>query len=281
MLSVWRNILTHIDRVNKGLQRKGVTVSQASKMINGLQNILQEMRDGDSDMNNTFTECKNTAESIEMPAEFTESRKRKVKRLQLYECEDESSSLSAEQSFKVQLKNVFDILMVELKWRYESLHQIASDFDFLSGDSLVKMDTTGLQKAAMALSLKYKSDLNASEISSEIQSFKHQALVLFPNVSCATSLNLLQLLHEYNLAESYPNLEIALRLFLCLPVTVASCERSFSKLKLIKNYLRASTGQERLTNMSILSIENEIANNINFDAIIDQFASLKARKIQF
>ncbi|KAG6923774.1 hypothetical protein G0U57_019311, partial [Chelydra serpentina] len=70
-------------------------------------------------------------------------------------------------------------------------------------------------------------------------------------------------------AESYPNLEIALRIFLCLPVTGASCKRSFSKLKLLKNYPRATTGQERLTNMSILSIEHEVANNINFDAVID------------
>ena len=69
----------------------------------------------------------------------------------------------------------------------------------------------------MVLSLKYDSDLNAFKISSEIQSFQYQALALFPNVSFSISLNLLQLLHEHNLAESYPNLEIALRLFLGMP----------------------------------------------------------------
>ncbi|XP_074305332.1 uncharacterized protein LOC141640427 [Silene latifolia] len=40
--------------------------------------------------------------------------------------------------------------------------------------------------------------------------------------------------------DCYPNASIAYRIFLTVPVTVASAERSFSKLKLIKNYLRSS-----------------------------------------
>ena len=75
--------------------------------------------------------------------------------------------------------------------------------------------------------------------------------------------------------------KIALRIFLTLPVTVASCERSFSKLKIIKNYLRSTLGQERLTNLGILSIEFETSNSISYDDIIDDFAAAKARKIKF
>jgi Mn-dependent DtxR family transcriptional regulator len=41
---------------------------------------------------------------------------------------------------------------------------------------------------------------------------------------------------------------------LTLPVTTATAERSFSKLKLIKNYLKTSMG---LSDLSILSIETE------------------------
>jgi len=45
---------------------------------------------------------------------------------------------------------------------------------------------------------------------------------------------------------------------LTIPVTVASAERSFSKLKLIKSYLRSTMSQERLNGLAILSIENEM-----------------------
>lgn len=47
--------------------------------------------------------------------------------------------------------------------------------------------------------------------------------------------------------------------------------RSFSKLKLIKNYLRSTIGQEQLANLSIISIEYNIVKNINYDFTKVQF----------
>ena len=45
-----------------------------------------------------------------------------------------------------------------------------------------------------------------------------------------------------SLATTYPD----------VPVTVATAERSFSKLKLIKNFLRSSRSQERLNGLAYL-----------------------------
>ena len=60
--------------------------------------------------------------------------------------------------------------------------------------------------------------------------------------------NLLQLMAQRKLQETVPNLIIAIRIYLTLAVSVALCERSFSKLKLIKTYLRSPMGQNQLTN---------------------------------
>jgi hypothetical protein len=38
-------------------------------------------------------------------------------------------------------------------------------------------------------------------------------------------------------ADCYPNVSISYRILLIVPVTITSAERSFSKLKLLKNYL--------------------------------------------
>ena len=51
-------------------------------------------------------------------------------------------------------------------------------------------------------------------------------------------------------------------LFLTILVTVALAERSFSKLKLIKNYTRNSMSQQRLTELAILNIQYSICGNI-------------------
>lgn len=85
------------------------------------------------------------------------------------------------------------------------------------------------------------------------------------------------------LSTSFQEVCTALILFLTIPVTVATAERSFSKLKIIKTYLRSTMGQERLSCLSILSIEHKIANRLrsNPDQIIRKFADAKVRRIQF
>jgi hypothetical protein len=40
-------------------------------------------------------------------------------------------------------------------------------------------------------------------------------------------------------------------------------------------------GQERLSNLTLLSIESELCENLDFGDLINPFAELKARKIDF
>ena len=73
--------------------------------------------------------------------------------------------------------------------------------------------------------------------------------------------------------DTFPNVAIALRMYLVLMVTNCNAERSFSKLKLIENRLRTSMTQERLVNLAIISIESDILREIDFTAIITDFAA--------
>ena len=79
----------------------------------------------------------------------------------------------------------------------------------------------------------------------------------------------------------YPNIAIAYRILLTTHVTVASTERTFSKLKLLKNYLRSSMSQERLNGLAILCIEKDVLESMDFEAIINDFASTKGRMKRF
>ena len=70
-----------------------------------------------------------------------------------------------------------------------------------------------------------------------------------------------------------------LLIFLIIAVSVAICKRRFSKLKLIKNYLRSSMSTLRLRNFTTLSVEQQLTDNINFDINIEEFANKKAKKL--
>ena len=78
--------------------------------------------------------------------------------------------------------------------------------------------------------------------------------------------------------DCYPNIFIAYRILFTVPVTVASAERTFSKLKLLRNYLRSTVSQERLNGLAILCIEKKLLDEIDIDTIIIDFVSKNIRK---
>ena len=88
-------------------------------------------------------------------------------------------------------------------------------------------------------------------------------------------LDILEFLKYY---DCFPNTIIAYRVLLTIPVTVASRERSFSKLKLLKNYMRSTMTQERLNGLAIVAIENDILKNVDYNDLIDDFVSKTIRR---
>lgn len=87
-----------------------------------------------------------------------------------------------------------------------------------------------------------------------------------------------KLMLENNIKDCFPNVEVTLRMYLTLMVTNCSAERSFSKLKLIKNRLRTSILEDRLNFLALLSIESDILRQINHEDIISTFINIKLRR---
>ena len=53
----------------------------------------------------------------------------------------------------------------------------------------------------------------------------------------------------------------------------------FFKLKLIKTYLRSTMSQEHLSDLTLININHEVAGQISYADVIDDFAVRKARGI--
>ena len=71
---------------------------------------------------------------------------------------------------------------------------------------------------------------------------------------------------------------ITYRILLTIAVTVVSAERSFSKLKLLKSYMRSMMSQERLSGLAIIAIESDILKEVDYDELIEDFASKTVRR---
>jgi len=276
---MWNQILEVIDRVNRSLQATALSIGDGAKMLSGLVESIQNLRD--QGVSEVIENANKIATVIGIEVGFSNKRKRKVPRMVSEKAEDEGHLLTHESSFSKDCCSVYDSILSQMKSRFEKLNEISSNFNFLSGSSLKLLTSEQLRTRAMNLANIYPHDLDKTEFASEIASFKYQANSLLSDLATASEKELLQLIHRYCLQDAYPNCEIALRIFLTIPVTEASCERSFSKLKIIKNYLRSSIGQERLSGLAIISIENGITETLSYERIITDFASCKARKVKF
>ena len=115
------------------------------------------------------------------------------------------------------------------------------------------------------------SDINAEDLFTELR-----VLCVTVPKEAKTALETLRYLKKRK--GTFPNSEIALRILLTIPVTVASGERSFSKLKLIKNYLRTTMSQERLCGLAIIAIEQDAVSTLDYKDVIAEFAARKARR---
>uniref|UniRef100_A0A8I6Z7R8 HAT C-terminal dimerisation domain-containing protein n=1 Tax=Hordeum vulgare subsp. vulgare TaxID=112509 RepID=A0A8I6Z7R8_HORVV len=83
----------------------------------------------------------------------------------------------------------------------------------------------------------------------------------------------LEILQFFMAIDCYPNVSVAYRILLTVPVTVVSAEGSFSKLKLLKNYLRSTMLQDRLNGLAMYCIEKYILDNLDLDCALNDFAS--------
>ncbi|CAG9820676.1 unnamed protein product [Phaedon cochleariae] len=79
----------------------------------------------------------------------------------------------------------------------------------------------------------------------------------------------------------FPNISIFLELLCCLPVSVASSERSFSTLRRLKDWIRSRMVQDRLNGLALMHIHRGICSSLNVDDIIQRYASQKNRRLEF
>ncbi|XP_070055245.1 uncharacterized protein [Nicotiana tomentosiformis] len=186
---------------------------------------------------------------------------------------------SLEESFRVDyFLYIVDQAIFSLQSRFEQFEAYENIFGFLfSGKKLRSQDDENLKKNCLNLECSLKHNSN-SDIDGLDLFYELKVLREIIHVEDNTQIDIL---NHIKRLDSFPNAYIAYRIMLTIPVTVASAERSFSKLKLIKSYLRSTMSQNRLNGLAILSIEKKLLQETDYKQIINNFASQKARKINF
>ncbi|XP_054714780.1 zinc finger MYM-type protein 1-like [Uloborus diversus] len=277
-LHLWYHVLSEVNQVQKYLQIEGITLEKSITKLKSLKTFFKEARIELASNALQFA----TSTCVELNIDIESRGRKRFKKIMPGE-ESKDAGLTPQQEVQRAMLECIDKLYVELEDRTTSMERVYEKFAVIQSMHLLESSDNQLLLLSKQLTETFD-DVQQEEIVPEIKRLRRHLQasgILKEDATSWSSLKMLQFIVEMDFNESVPNVCVALRLFLTACVSVSSCERSFSKLKLIKNYLRSTMSQSRLSSLAMISIENSVAKNINFDDIIKQFAEAKARKKRF
>jgi len=260
-LKIFSKILSLSHGVNEALQSSTITIAESDRLITGLLTSLSDLRNDDSLWDNMWgnieREC--NSQGIELPS---------VRRQAVRERPDMiySSTTGRRQallpdhstSLRVELLiPALDRILSELQRRFSdqalsiigslaSLLCPSSSKFFIFEDIRPLLSTYGevcnINESLLTAEMTVALNLVTKQLGDKLPQSDLQTVLklLVPSVA-------------------FPNLLKCVQIALTLPVTSASCERSFSAMNLIKTYLRNRTEDVRLSDLAILFVHKERA----------------------
>lgn len=267
---VWYDVLNQINRISKLLQSPNISIERIKSETDGVTQFLQDYRD--NGLARAETAAKEIATKLKIEMTFPVERQRKKTCLFDYEGGEETQ-FTPEQRFRAE----FFIPLVEqaasASQRFNQVQHFFDIFGFLySAKNMKKAVEDGTLDASCKKLEKFQ-DVEAEELANDVQA----AVRAFPS-HVSKPAEMLHFIYKEELLEAYATLSIALRLLLTLPVTVASGERSFSYLRLIKNYMRSTMLEERLNGLALIAIEQRVQRTLDMEALVKEFAEAKERR---
>ena len=273
---MWTALLESFNKISKTLQAVKINLKNVINHYKSLINFVSKLRTEEMFLKFVSEAAKITEENYE------EDRRSRRSTLLPAETREHEVLLVGQQKLRVELYYpVLDQLKIELEKRCSRYEPVCERFNFLINICHESVDLTDLTREAENFQNFYAEDIEETFAVEcvHFRSFIESSCVEDQkNELSGNAINLLTFLRENNLEVVFPNVSIALQIFLCMAVTNCSAERAFSCLKRIKSYLRSTVSEYRLDDLALLCIECELMEALNSDQIIDEFASLKCRR---
>ena len=271
-LIVFDKVLGCTKALSDILQKPDLDLASASALILSTKSTLQGFRSQET-WDHTYQYVLQVAAHLNISPNLPHSRQRRPpKSLKNYVISESTgsrqdiSACSIEDGFKVSLfYPVLDTFISQIDQRFSNFNlDIMRSVQACSPQSDNFLHTNTLKPLIELYGFQYnRIEIEATLAKSIISQQGEELTSIADVIKCIISLK-----------SGMPNIVNLLIIAATIAVSSATCERSFSSMKRIKTYLRSTMGQQRLQDVSILSIEDSLSKELSLDDFISNFCSV-------
>lgn len=277
LLTLCIEIFEPIEILNAELQGVDLCLNESHDRVNTLKEMLTASRDSKfSIIWKKSTDCISSLDidSPKIP------RLRKVSRRLDRESVSEAHIFSTPEEYHRKIfYEVFDQVVMSLNTRFvsETMTFLDKCENFVVGRGQVTVEEITQVYNVESLENKLSPDFNK-----EVLERQRHNVIDFVNkqgVSVGSLKDVVRFLKENSVvAVMNPEFTKLIRILLTVPASTCTNERSFSMLRRLKTYLRATMLQSRLNHIAMLHTYRESASQLDLDELMNEFISQKKKR---
>ena len=262
-LHIVRNCLAYVYLLTYELQQKKIDIISIYRSFENVISTLMYVRD-DLEKKHTdwYEEAAKKADELDIPIKFPHH----IVSRQVHQENYNASTVSDYYCFSVSA-NFLDFIINDLSTRFSPDHRIHANGLLLVPSTVI--NNCNWKEGLGSFIDKY--GINQMKVSAEFanwETYWNKELEMQRDIPDSITDTLI----AFNGRKHwFPNIYSMLCIIAAVPGSSNSCERSISKLRLIKDYKRSTMANDRLTGLSLLNVHYE--KEIDIDRLIDVFAS--------
>ncbi|XP_078363884.1 52 kDa repressor of the inhibitor of the protein kinase-like [Oculina patagonica] len=257
--------LSHLAGITVKLQRAALDIVEAHGMITEVASFYRKQReDCDKTFSAVYTQSVAMAEKVGTAAEMPRITSRQQHRSNT---EAQNPKIYFQRNVAIPL---LDHIIMCINEQFSPSATVAASLLGLV-PSVLCSKNVNLEAAVN----KYNDDLPSPEMfEMELMRWRGRYLAMEPELRPASPAVAIKDCDD----DLFPNISILLKIACTIPVTSCECERSASTLRRLNNYMRASMGKERLSNLALLHIHYDTP--VELDTVVNCYAHLHPRRVQ-
>ena len=265
------------EEVSKVLQAKNISLPESLVSINTVKHFYERQR-RDEAFDSFFDKVVEEAKLLKIGQPKLPRHRKAPKKLE----ESEPHQFTTPKSFFRQVYfESCDLLINELQSRFEQPYiepVLTIERLLMKAANKENIENEiGILKESI-----YKEDFDFAVLERQVPVITDVIHQVLPSVRKVTSIRTVcDALMEHSYRQMLSEVHKLLRLYLTIPVTSSTSERTFSTLRRLLTYLRSTMTEKRLNNCLLLHVHKDLTDSLNLQDIALQFISVNDERRKY